>query len=213
LGLTATLEVSNFVSGKQKLFDIMKKALTWWSVLGMGLLYVALVLASSFIGYLHPVCWAFYTVLAALLAVGPYHWLAARWQKFGVGTFLGLLVCILCMATGEAAGFWSRAMFILGGLVADIVRQLVGNDSRKALYWAYPFLVLGNMGWVIRLWTTPQWYVDGALEEMGQAYADGIAKLQTPGTLCLCIVLTAAVAVLGIWLCGKVDKKSAKLLN
>ena len=32
---------------------------------------------------------------ASILAVGPYHWLAARWQKFGVGTFLGLLVCIV----------------------------------------------------------------------------------------------------------------------
>ena len=190
-----------------------KKSLKWWQVLGMGLLYVALVLAASFIGYAHPACWAFYTVLAALLAVGPYHWLAARWQKFGVGTVLGLLVCILCTATGEATGFWSRAMFVLGGLVADIVRQLVGNESRKALYWAYPFLVLGNLGWVIRLWTTPQWYYDGALDEMGQAYADGIAKLQTPGHLIAVIVLTAAMAVLAIWLYGKVDKKSVQLLK
>ena len=117
------------------------------------------------------------------------------------------------MATGEAAGFWSRAMFVLGGIVADIVRQLMGNENRKALYWAYPFLVLGNMGWVIRLWTTAQWYYDGALEEMGQAYADGIAKLQNPGSLILCIVLTAAIAVLGIWLSDKVDKKSSNLLK
>ena len=207
------MEVSNFVSRNKQTFDTMKKNLSWLAVLGMGLLYVALVLTSSFIGYLHPVCWAFYTVLAAILAVGPYHWLAARWQKFGVGTFLGLLVCILCTATGEATGFWSRAMFVLGGLVADIVRQLVGNESRKALYRAYPFLGLGNLGWVIRLWTTPKWYYDGALEEMGQAYANGIAVLQTPGTLCLCIILTAAVASLGIRLCGNLDKKSVQLLK
>ena len=190
-----------------------KKTLKWWPVLGMGLLYVALVLAASFIGFAHPVCWAYYTVLAALLAVGPFYWLAARWQKFGVGTFLGLLVCLFCLVTGEATGFWSKAMFVLGGFVADIVRQLIGSDSRKALYWAYPFLALGNLGWTIRLWTTPQWYVDGALDEMGQAYADGIAKLQTPGHLIAVIALTAAMAVLAIWLCGKVDKKSAKLLG
>ena len=188
-----------------------KKSLKWRQVLGMGLLYVALVLAASFIGFAHPVCWAYYTVLAALLAVGPYHWLAARWQKFGVWTFLGLMVCLFCLVTGEATGFWSKAMFVLGGIVADVVRLLMGNGSRKALYWAYPFLALGNMGWVIRLWTTPQWYVDGALDEMGQAYADGIAKLQTPGHLIAVIVLTAAMAVLAIWLCGKVDKKSMKL--
>ena len=190
-----------------------KKTLKWWQVLGMGLLYVALVLAASFIGFAHPVCWAYYTILATLLAVGPYYWLAARWQKLGVGTFLGLLVCLFCLVTGEATGFWSKAMFVLGGIVADVVRLLMGNGSRKALYWAYPFLAIGNMGWIIRLWTTPQWYVDGALDEMGQAYADGIAKLQTPGHLIAVIALTAAMAILAIWLCGKVDKKSAKLLG
>ena len=190
-----------------------KKTLKWWQVLGMGLLYVALVLAASFIGFAHPVCWAYYTILATLLAVGPYYWLAARWQKLGVGTFLGLLVCLFCLVTGEATGFWSKAMFVLGGIVADVVRLLMCNGSRKALYWAYPFLAIGNMGWIIRLWTTPQWYVDGALDEMGQAYADGIAKLQTQGHLIAVIALTAAMAVLAIWLCGKVDKKSAKLLG
>ena len=43
--------------------------------------------------------------------------------------------------------------------------------------------------------------------------AVGIAKLQTPGHLIAVIVLTAAMAVLAIWLCGKVDKKSVQLLK
>ena len=190
-----------------------KNSLKWYSALGMGLLYFVFVLGGSCTGFFHPVCWAFFTVLTALLAVGPYHWLAARWQKFGVGTFLGLVVCLICLAMGEAPGFWSKAMFVIGGLAADIVRQLLGNNSRKALYCAYPFLALGNLGMVIRLWTMPQWYFDGAIEEMGQAYADSMAALQHPWTLVLCIVLTAAVAVLSVWLAGKVDKKSAKLLK
>ena len=91
------------------------------------------------------------------------------------------------------------------------VRLLMGNNSRKALYCAYPFLAIGNLGWVVRLWSDKQWYYEGAIGEMGQAYADGIAKLQTTGHLVAVIVLTAAVAALGIWLCGKVDKKSSKL--
>ena len=190
-----------------------KNSLKWYSVLGMGLLYFVFVLAGSCTGFFHPVCWAFFSVLTALIAAGPYYWLSARWQKFGVGTFLGLVVCLICLAMGEAPGFWSKAMFVIGGLVADIVRLLVGNDRKKALYYAYPFLALGNLGMVIRLWTMPQWYLDGAVEEMGQVYADNMAKLQNPATLCLCIVLTAAVAALSIWLCGKVDKKSAKRLK
>ena len=191
----------------------MKKALTWWSVLGMGLLYMLFVFAACFFGFFGPVCWAIFPVVAALLGSGTYFWLAARWQKFGVGTYTALLVCIFCLVTGEATGFLSKAIIVAGGLLADVVRLLVGNTSKKSLYFAYPFLAVGNIGWIVNLWTRPEWYIDGAVEEMGQAYADGIAKLQNPGFLCLCIVLTAAVAVLSIWLCGKVDKKSAKLLN
>ena len=191
----------------------MKKTLTWWSVLGMGLLYMLFVFAACFFGFFGPVCWAFFPVVAALLGSGAYFWLSARWQKFGVGTYTALLVCIFCLVTGEATGFLSKAIIVAGGLLADVVRLLVGNASKKSLYFAYPFLAVGNIGWIVNLWTRPEWYIDGAVEEMGQAYADGIAKLQNPGILCLCIVLTVAVAVLGIWLSSKVDKKSAKLLN
>ncbi|MBR1575653.1 MAG: MptD family putative ECF transporter S component [Bacteroidales bacterium] len=190
-----------------------KILLKWYSAVGMGLLYMATVFAACFFGFIGPACWAFFPVVAALLGSGAFFWLSARWQKFGVGTFAALLVCLFCLATGEAAGFLSKAIIVAGGIIADVVRLLVGNDSKKGLYAAYPFLAIGNIGWIVNLWTRPQWYLDGAVEEMGRAYADGMIKLQNPATLCLCIILTAAVAVLGIWLCGKVDKKSAKLLK
>lgn len=189
------------------------KSLTWYAALGMGVCYLVAVFASCFIGFISPVCWAFYSVLAAVLAVGPFFWLAARLQKFGVGSLCAFLVCLFCLATGEASGFLSKAIIFAGGILADCIRLWLGNDTKKALYAAYPILAIGNIGWIINLWTRPQWYIDGAVDEMGQAYADGIAQLQNPGILCLCIVLTAAVAVLSIWLCGKVDKKSATLLK
>ena len=190
----------------------MKNKLNLWAAIGVALLYLLFVFASCFIGFLHPACWAYFSVLAAILAVGPYFWLAARWQKFGVGTVLALIVCLFCLATGEAGGLLSKAIILGGGVLADIVRQFMGNGSRKALYCAYPFLAIGNIGWIIRLWSDKQFYYDGAVEEMGQAYAEGIKALQTPGHLVAVIVLTAAIAVLGIWLCARTDKKSAKLL-
>jgi len=189
------------------------KSLTWYAALGMGVCYLIAVFASCFIGFLSPVCWAFYSILAALLAAGPYFWLAARWQKFGVGTLCAALVCMFCLITGEASGFLSKAMILAGGLLADGVRLWLGNHTKKALYVAYPVLAVGNIGWIINLWTRPQWYVDGAVEEMGQAYADGIAALQHPWVLVLCVVLTMIFAAISICLAGKVDKKSAKLLK
>jgi hypothetical protein len=190
-----------------------KSSFKWWQILCMGLLYLVFVFASCFIGFLHPVCWAYFSVLAAFLAAGPYFWLAARWQKFGVGTFCAALVCLFCLLSGEAGGALSKALILGGGILADIVRQLAGNSSKKALYCAYPLLAVGNIGWIVRLWSDKQWYYDGAVGEMGQAYADGIRALQTPGHLLAVIVLTAAMAVLGVRLSSKVDSKSDKLLK
>ena len=180
----------------------MKNKLNLWTAAGLNVLYVVCVFLSCFAGFIHPVCWAYFTVLVAILAVGPYYLLAARWQKFGVGTILSLLVVLFCLATGEATGFISKA----------IIRQLIGNDKKSALYVAYPLLSVGNIGWVINLWVKPQWYLEGAAEEMGEAYSQGIAALQTPLHLVLVIVLTAAMGVFGIWICNKGMKKSANLL-
>ena len=124
-----------------------------------------------------------------------------------------MIVCLFCLATGEAGGLLSKAIILGGGILSDIVRHFAGGSSTKALYCAYPFLAIGNIGWIIRLWSDKQFYYDGAVEEMGQAYAEGIRALQTPGHFVAVIVLTAAVAVLGIWLCNKIDKKSSNLIQ
>ena len=191
----------------------MNKNLSLWAAVGFAILYVVCVFLSCFAGFINPVCWAYFTVLAAILAVGPYFLLAARWQRFGVGTVLSALVVIFCALTGEASGVLSRALILGFGILSDVVRMLMGNASKKALYVAYPLLAIGNIGWVIRLWTEPQWYLEGAAEEMGEAYSQGIAALQTPLHLILVVVLTAAMGVFGIWLCNKGMKKSTDMLS
>ena len=190
----------------------MKNKLNLWTAAGLDVLYVVCVFLSCFAGFIHPVCWAYFTVLVAILAVGPYYLLAARWQKFGLGTVLSLLVVLFCLATGEATGFLSKAIILGFGVLSDIARQLIGNDKKSALFLAYPLLAVGNIGWIISLWVKPQWYLEGAAEEMGEAYSQGIAALQTPLHLVLVIVLTAAMGVFGIWICNKGMKKSANLL-
>jgi hypothetical protein len=203
--------VGNFACGNQNARN-MNKILNPWAAIGFAVLYVVCVFLSCFAGFIHPVCWAYFTVFTAILAVGPYYLLAARWQKFGVGTVLSALVVLFCLATGEASGFLSKAIILGFGILSDIVRLMIGNDKKKALYVAYPLLAVGNIGWVINLWLKPEWYLEGAAEEMGEAYSQGIAALQTPLHLVLVIILTAAAGVLGIWLCSKGMKKSAALL-
>lgn len=197
----------------KNIFGMESYSFRWWQILGMGFLYLVFVVGSCFAGFLHPVCWAFFSVLAGLLASGPYFWLSARWQHFGVGTFCALMVCLFCLATGEAGGVLSKSFILGGGVVSDVIRVLNVPSSKKSIYAAYPFLAIGNIGWIIRLWSDKQWYFEGAVREMGEDYARGIAPLQTTGILVSVIVVTAVMAVIAVWLCGKVDKKSANLLK
>ena len=59
----------------------MNNKLNPWAAIGVALLYFLFVFASCFIGFLHPACWAYFSVLAAILALGPYFWLAATALK------------------------------------------------------------------------------------------------------------------------------------
>ena len=61
----------------------MKNKLNLWTAAGLDVMYVVCVFLSCFAGFIHPVCWAYFAVLVAILAVGPYYLLAARWHKFG----------------------------------------------------------------------------------------------------------------------------------
>ena len=81
----------------------MNKKLNPWAAIGVALLYFLFVFASCFIGFLHPACWAYFSVLAAMLAVGPYFWLAARWQKLTSGAAMAYMDNY-AEAYGEAMG-------------------------------------------------------------------------------------------------------------
>ena len=133
----------------------MKNKLNLWTAAGLNILYVVCVFLSCFAGFIHPVCWAYFTVLVAILAVGPYYLLAARWQKFGVGTVLSLLVVLFCLATGEATGFLSKAIIFGFGVLSDVARLLIGNDKKNALYVAQPFRLPCTWFWSLSL--LPPW--------------------------------------------------------
>ena len=198
---------------QQKVLAMEKNVCKWWLLPLPGLLYLVAVFASCFVGFLHPVCWAYFSVLAALLACWPYVKLASKWKRFGAGSCCSLLVCIFCLLSGEAGGVLSKAVILGFGILSDIVRAAMGNSTRRGVIFAYPVLAIGNIGWIIRLWTEPQWYYDGAVSEMGQAYADGISALQTPAHLVGAIVLTATVAIVSVWACLKVDRRIASELK
>jgi len=177
----------------------MHKKLTFWGATLFSLLYFLAVFAAAFIGFIAPAGWVFFPALAALIAAFPYRWLSLRWKKFGLGTVLAGVVAVLCLIMGEM-DIIHAAILVGCGLLSDIV-AFSGKD-----WLSYPILVLGNIAWIMKLWTDTNGYYTGAIEEMGQNYADALMPMATSGWFCAVVVAVIAMAEVGLWIAKKCIK-------
>ena len=178
----------------------MDKKLTLLGAAGFAVLYFVAVFAAAFIGFLHPVCWLLAPALGALLAAYPYRWLSLRWHGFGLGTTLSAVFGLLMLAMGEFDV--ARLAICVGfGLLSDIVRLGVKRDSVT-----YPLLALGNIASIIYMWTRKAWYLQGAADECGQAYADAMAPLQSTLWLMIAIIAIVVAAECGLWIVKRIIK-------
>lgn len=175
----------------------MKKSSSLLGIIGFAVLYALSVFLCAFIGFLHPVCWVGFPVLAAFLGAYSYYKVASRTKCFGVGVLLAAVLAITLLALREIC-LPAAGIMLAAGLASDIVRQVMGNKQSKALFCAYPVLSAGVMGWLHPLWTDNQWYHEGAIKEMGADYAEGLMTLSSPLFLCLFVVLTLIAGYIGI---------------
>ena len=184
-------------SRNRRNFAAVMKKINYFSIVGFTALYVVTVFATAFLGFLHPLCWVGFPVVAALLGAFSYLCVASHWQRFGAGALLGLAFGLFLLATGEG-GLPAFATAIIAGLLSDVLRLFVGNTSKKGATIAYPVLSLGVIGWILPLWTRTQWYHDGAVEEMGVDYAEGLMPLAQWWVFLLLVIATMVVGYIGI---------------
>lgn len=163
-------------------------------------LYVVTVFATAFFGYFHPFCWVGFPALAALFGAYSYYHVTIRWPKFGAGTLLGLVFGLFLLITGEG-DVVTLGIMTAAGVASDFIRKLTDR-----LTYAYPVLAIGVISWLLPLWTRTQWYHDGAAEELGNDYADGLMLLANWWGLLLITAITAIMGCLGIHLVVKCIK-------
>lgn len=178
----------------------MDKKLTFLGTAGFAVLYFVAIFAAAFIGFLHPVCWLLAPALGALLAAYPYRWLSLRWKKFGLGSTLSVVFSLLMLAMGEF-DITRLAICVGFGLLSDLVRLATKRDSLT-----YPLLALGNIASIIYMWTRKAWYLQGAADECGQAYADAMAPLQSTLWLVIAIIAIIVAAECGHWIVKRIIK-------
>ena len=179
----------------------MDKKLTFWGTAGFVVLYFVAVFAAEFIGFIHPVCWVLAPALGALLGALPYRWLSLRWHTFGLGTVLAAVFGLLMLAMGEV-DFTRLAIIVVCGLASDLVRLAAKKDCLT-----YPILALGDIAMIIYMWTRKAWYLQGAADEVGQAYADAMAPLQSTLWFVVAVAAIVVAAEVGILIAQKLIKQ------
>jgi len=171
--------------------------INYLSTAGFIALYVVTVFATAFIGYLHPLLWVGFPALAALLGAYSYYHMCLRFKHFGAGTLLGIALGLLLLVSGEG-DIITFLIITAAGLISDVVLKLTNRPA-----YAYPVLAIGVISWLLPLWTRTQWYHDGAADELGIDYAEGLMLLANWWGLLLVVAVTAFMGYLGILLINR----------
>jgi len=167
-------------------------------IIGCVVLYAVTSFASAFIGFLSPWCWiVLFPMLAAVLGAPTYLWVASRWQQFGVATVFALVLAAVLLPMGEI-DFIQAALMVVAGVVSDVVRQVLGNNLKTSAFIAYPILPLGIIAWLMKLWTNSEWYYQGAAEEIGADYAEGLKTLSSTSSLIMVVILVIVAGYIAI---------------
>ena len=188
-----------------------KSDINYLGIIGCAILYAITSFASAFLGFLSPWCWiVVFPVLAAVLGAPSYLWAASRWQRFGVATLFALVLAVVLLVMGEIDVTQSLLMVAVG-IASDVIRQVIGTTYKRSILLAYPVLTLGIIVWLMKLWTDSEWYYQGAAEEIGVDYAEGLRTLSSIWALLLVIALTFAVGYIGVRIAAAKMKSTKKL--
>jgi len=188
-----------------------KIKINYVGIIGCVILYVVTSFASAFIGFLSPWCWiVLFPMLAAVLGAPTYLWVASRWQWFGVATVFALVLAAVLLPMGEI-DYLQAILMVAAGVISDVVRQVLGNNQKTSVFIAYPILPLGILAWLMKLWTNSEWYYNGAAEEIGTDYAEGLKTLSSTSSLIMVIFLVLVAGYIAIRIAAAKMKSGKKL--
>lgn len=182
----------------------MKKAL---SVSGLAVLYFIIAFAGEFLGFLSPALWVFSSAIAALFTAIPVTILLRKYPFRGISLVFPAAYLIAGLAMGEI----SKPEVVIGiiavGMVAEIAHSILTPGSSKGTGITCAVISCVSACNLLPLWTRPDWYYQGAVEEMGSVeYAEGLMKFSNPAGLAVLIVLCLVIGYVGSVVTEKIFK-------
>ena len=134
--------------------------------------------------------------------------ITSKWHKFGVGTFLAVLMAGACMQAGEGTAL-NYVTIVVAGIIVDVIRCVIGNDRLAGVRAVYPLFALLPFGRTMVIWTDRANEIVSQAAEMGEAYGKTMEAITPWWMLILMILLTVALAFAAMRVTEKVMKKSA----
>ena len=168
--------------------------------------YFALILATELPGFLSPLYWLMFPVLAAFVSAGPLTCMMNMKKGFGSAAALPLLWFIVNRLMGEIGMSVMWLGIILFIIVAELMRYMFGYDSRLGIRWCVPVLGLVPSCVLLPLYFDRAEYFSRANEEMAADYVAGLDKYGTIWMFALVTALCIAASVVSERISEKIIK-------
>lgn len=176
--------------------------------IGYGFLLLLCYFASDCLGFLGPFFWLYGVPIMLLVAGIPYFYIAAREQRYGTFTIVGVLFLLYGMLGGSLSNVPYLVCCLIGLIVPDLVRYAMGYKSFVGTLVSYLVFAVARIGAQINVWLMPAWCHDTAIEEMGEDYADALVYGYAGAMNCILFLVAVLVAaVLGAYIAKAVLRK------
>lgn len=170
-------------------------------------LYMAIAMVVMIPVGIAPILWLLWPGLAGLFGGVFFTLLLTKVPKMGASLLLALISGILFFATGECT--WVIIVtFAIAGLLAEVMRKVLGYKSFKGIALAGGFCAIGFIGSPLPMWLFQESYMK-SIEEMGMGaeYVEGLQSMISAGSFIGMLAVAFIGGLLGTLIGHKMLKK------
>jgi len=170
-------------------------------------LYMAIAMVVMIPVGIAPILWLLWPGIAGLFGGVFFTLLLTKVPKMGASLLLALISGILFFATGECT--WVIIVtFAIAGLLAEVMRKVLGYKSFKGIALAGGFCAIGFIGSPLPMWLFQESYMK-SIEEMGMGaeYVEGLQSMISAGSFIGMLAVAFIGGLLGTLIGHKMLKK------
>ena len=170
-------------------------------------LYMAIAMVVMIPVGIAPILWLLWPGIAGLFGGVFFTLLLTKVPKMGASLLLALISGILFFATGECT--WVIIVtFAIAGLLAEVMRKVLGYKSFMGIALAGGFCAIGFIGSPLPMWLFQESYMK-SIEEMGMGaeYVEGLQSMISAGSFIGMLAVAFIGGLLGTLIGHKMLKK------